>query len=90
MIGEDPALRALIDEEMVSVEPARLLRDARLRAGLSQRELAEGIGTSQPTIARLEDPDYTGHSLTMLRRIATALQLRIEVRLLSTVETRAG
>jgi transcriptional regulator with XRE-family HTH domain len=35
--------------------------------------LARLIGTSQPTIARLEDADYEGHSLSMLQRIAAAL-----------------
>ena len=86
--GEDSALRALIDEEVANAELAQLIRDARLNAGLSQRELARQIGTSQPTIARLENPDYAGHSLTLLRRIAAALSLRIELRLLPRVGTR--
>ncbi len=30
-------------------------------------------------IARLEDADYQGHSLTMLHRIATALNQRLEI-----------
>lgn len=38
-----------------------------------QTQLARLIGTSQPTIARLEDADYQGHSLSMLQRIAAAL-----------------
>jgi transcriptional regulator with XRE-family HTH domain len=32
-----------------------LIREARLRAGLSQRALAERMGTSQPAVARWED-----------------------------------
>lgn len=48
------------------------LRTLRLKAGLSQRELAERIGTSQPNVARLEkapgDP-----TLGTLRRLADAL-----------------
>ena len=42
-------------------------------------QLAELIGTKQPDIARLEDADYQGHSLTMLHRIATALNQRLEI-----------
>jgi ribosome-binding protein aMBF1 (putative translation factor) len=86
VIGEDEELRALIDEEMANAELARLIRDARVRAGLSQRDLAERIGSTQPTISRLEDAGYEGHSLTTLRRIAAALGLRIEIRLCASVE----
>jgi hypothetical protein len=31
-------------------------------------------------ICRLEDADYEGHSVSMLRRIATALNRRVEIR----------
>lgn len=82
MVGADAELRAMIDEERANAEIAQLIHDARTRAGLTQKELAELIGTGQPTIARLEDADYEGHSLTMLRRIATALHLRLEMRLI--------
>lgn len=37
------------------------------------------IGSKQPVIARLEDADYEGHSLTMLQRIAIALNQRVEI-----------
>ena len=42
-------------------------------------QLAKLIGTKQPVIARLEDADYEGHSLSMLQRIAEALDQRLEV-----------
>jgi len=57
-----------------------MIHDSRTKAGLSQRQLADLIGSKQPVIARLEDADYEGHSLTMLRRIAGALEQRLEVR----------
>ncbi|MDX2081836.1 MAG: helix-turn-helix transcriptional regulator [Terrimicrobiaceae bacterium] len=50
---------------------------ARKQAGLSQRELAERVGTTQQQISRLESPNYEGHSLSMLRRVAQALDARI-------------
>jgi transcriptional regulator with XRE-family HTH domain len=56
---------------------AQLIYDARTKAGLTQKQLAGLIGTSQPNIARLEDADYEGHSLTMLQRIAKALNQRL-------------
>ena len=45
----------------------------RKKAGLSQRQLAELVGTTASVICLLEDADYQGHSLSMLRRIASAL-----------------
>lgn len=80
MIGKDRSLRALIDEEVFNAEVASLIYRARTHAGLTQAQLARLIGTTQPTIARLEDADYSGHSLTMLRRIAAALSRRVELR----------
>lgn len=92
MVGDDLELRAMIDEERAGAEIAALIHDARKRAGLTQQQLADLIGTSQPTIARLEDADYDGHSLRMLRRIAAALQMRVEIRLVADREQveRAG
>ncbi|MGQ0542398.1 MAG: helix-turn-helix domain-containing protein [Blastocatellia bacterium] len=54
---------------------------ARLRqkAGLSQKELARRLNTSQQRISRLESPGYEGHSLANLRRVAHALNARVRV-----------
>jgi DNA-binding XRE family transcriptional regulator len=51
----------------------------RNQAGLSQKELARKLKTSQQQISRLESPDYEGHSLSMLRRVARALNARVRV-----------
>jgi transcriptional regulator with XRE-family HTH domain len=83
MIGDDPKLRAMIDEEMLNAEIASLVHNARTAAGLTQAQLARLVRTSQPAIARLEDSDYRGHSLSMLRKIAAALGRRLEVRLVA-------
>ena len=79
--GDDPALRALIEAETLHAQVARMIYEARTQAGLTQQELARLVGTKQPVIARLEDADYNGHSLSMLQRIATALHQRLEVHL---------
>ena len=79
LTGDDSELRKMIAEETLNVRVARMIHDARTRAGLTQAQLAELIDTKQPVIARLEDADYEGHSLSMLQRIAEALGKRLEV-----------
>jgi len=68
------------ERERQNLEIAQKLYDLRTQAGLSQRALAKLIGTTASAICRLEDADYGGHSLTMLRRIAVALNQRLEIR----------
>jgi ribosome-binding protein aMBF1 (putative translation factor) len=64
------------------IDLALLVREMREDAELTQSELARKVGTTQSVIARLEDAEYTGQSLTMLERIAAvcgvALKLRAE------------
>ena len=82
MAGESPELRRLTEEARVNAAVAQLIYAAREKAGLSQAELAERIGTKQSVISRLEDADYEGHSLSMLHRIAAALGQCVEIRFL--------
>ena len=81
LFGDDTELRALVEEERVHAQVAREIYRLRSSRGLTQAELARKVGTSQSVIARLEDSDYEGHSLRMLRRIAEALDARLAVRL---------
>ena len=60
---------------------AQIICNARTAAGLTQKELAELIGTQQSVISRLEDADYDGHSVSMLERIAEAMKMDLEIRL---------
>ena len=88
--GDDQAVREGIGEARINFEVAQMIYDGRTRAGLSQRQLAAMIGTKQPVIARLEDGDYEGHSLTMLQRIAAALEQRLELRFVPRKVARTG
>jgi len=83
MVGNDRDLRAMIEAETVNAAVARMIYDARTQANLTQKELAKLVGTTQSVIARLEDADYEGHSLTMLNRIAEALGKRVDIRLVA-------
>ena len=78
-IGDDQELRSLIAEERLNARIARMISGERKHAGLTQKQLAEIVGTTQSVIARLEDADYEGHSLSMLQRIAAALGQRLHV-----------
>jgi ribosome-binding protein aMBF1 (putative translation factor) len=83
MVGDDAELQRIISEETVNAQVARMIFDARSQAGLTQKELAKLVGTTQSVIARLEDADYRGHSLTLVNRIAAALKLRIDIRMVA-------
>jgi len=80
-VGDDPGRRASLGEERLSAQVARTIHRMRIEAGLTQKQLADLIGTTQSVISRLEDADYEGHSLTMVSRIARALErtVRVEV-----------
>ncbi len=77
--GKPERLRAL-EEARADDEVARKIFELRTKAGLTQAQLAKMIGTTASVISRLEDSDYEGHSLAMLRRIAAALNKRVEIR----------
>ena len=75
-----PARMKALEEARANEEIARNIRDLRSHAGLTQGQLAKLVGTTASVICRLEDADYEGHSLAMLRRIASALHQRVEIR----------
>ena len=61
------------------IDLALLVREMRGAAGLTQTELARNVGTTQSVIARLEDAEYTGHSLRMLEHIAAACGVALKL-----------
>jgi DNA-binding XRE family transcriptional regulator len=69
-----------LDQVRANEEIARKIYELRAAAGLTQTQLAKLIGTTASVICRLEDADYGGHSLAMLRRIGAALNQRVEIR----------
>ena len=78
-VGGRPEREALLAEEESRMDIAEQIYTLRTQAGLTQRALAEKIGTTASVICRLESADYEGHSLSMLRRIAAALDRRLKV-----------
>ena len=86
--GRPERVRGL-EEARAHDSVARKLTALRLRAGLTQRQLADLVGTTASAICRLEDSEYEGHSLAMLNRIAAALKQRVEIRFVPIVQGRA-
>ena len=78
---EDPDFAARFKEAGEAWDVAMQLAALRKEFGLSQKELAKRVGTSQQQISRLESPGYEGHSLSMIRRVAEALGATVRVRI---------
>ena len=79
--GKPERQRQLAEME-ANDEIGRKIYELRTKAGLTQAQLGKLIGTTASVICRLEDADYEGHSMAMLRRIAAALNKRVEIRFL--------
>ena len=71
---QDPEFAAAASE----LEPGYQIARLRIQRGLTQKQLAEMVGTRQPSIARLENGSSVP-SLSFLGRIAKALDARIEL-----------
>lgn len=80
-IGDSPERRVSLETERVNADVAQAIYDLRKEAGLTQKELADLVGTTQSVISRLEDADYEGHSLSMLSRIAGHLNRRLVIKM---------
>lgn len=76
---QDPAFAARFKQAGEAWDVALQIAALREQAGLSQKDLARKLKTSQQQISRLESPDYEGHSLSMLRRLAKVLHARVRV-----------
>jgi len=77
---KEPGFKAGYDALEEEFALASMLIEARTNAKLSQAELAERMGTSQSTIARLES-GAAKPSLSTLERFAEATGMRVRVSL---------
>jgi ribosome-binding protein aMBF1 (putative translation factor) len=87
-IGNDPQAIADYEKGLADLDIAQAVYDLRTEAGLTQRKLAAKVGTTASVICRLEDADYEGHSLAMLKRIAAAVGKRVEIRFVPMSKTK--
>jgi transcriptional regulator with XRE-family HTH domain len=76
---QDPAFAARFEHAGEAWDVALQIAALRRQAGLSQKDLARLLKTSQQQISRLESPGYEGHSLSTLRRVADVLNAWVRV-----------
>jgi transcriptional regulator with XRE-family HTH domain len=76
---EDPAFRTRFEAAEHAWDIALQLAALRQARGLTQKQVANMLGTKQQAIARLEDPAYAGHSLSMVRKYVEALGASLDV-----------
>jgi len=74
--GPDDETRAAVEQDLAM---GQLIYDLRTEAGLSQRALAERMGTTQSVISRLEEGGGAKNRLDTLARVAVALDRHLIV-----------
>lgn len=74
----DPAFAALCEDEQGKFDLAHLVRDLREAAGMSQAEVAEKLGTKQPSIARIERAE-SWPKIEMLQKLARVFGMRLKI-----------
>ena len=79
-VVERAVFDATYEATRLALDVGEKVRDAREAAGITQRELAARMGTSQAAVARLE-AGGVGATLTTLQKVAAALDLKVTVEL---------
>ncbi len=75
---KDPKFKKAYDELEPEFQLVRQIIKKRIEQGLSQKELAEKMGTKQSAIARLESAEYNP-SVAFLKKTAKALNASLKI-----------
>jgi ribosome-binding protein aMBF1 (putative translation factor) len=76
---KDPKFRKGYDQEKRALFLSYRILTLRERLGLSQKEMAKRMATSQQAVARLESGEYEGFTLKTLEKVAEALGAELVV-----------
>ena len=76
---KDPEFRARYREERQALKLAMKITKLREKKGLSQKQLAMLMGTSQQAISRIESGEYEGFTLKTLEKLAEATGTRVKI-----------
>ncbi len=80
-LKRDPSLKERLEKADRAWDIAFQIINLRKKAGLTQEELADLVGTKQSNIARLESADYTSYTWKTLEKITKALKARLEIKI---------
>jgi ribosome-binding protein aMBF1 (putative translation factor) len=83
LLKQDPSLKEEFNRADSAWDVAFQIYDLRQKLGLTQKQLAELVGTKQSNIARIESADYTGYTFKTLEKVTKALKARLEIRIIS-------
>jgi len=89
-VAANPVMNEAYQQELARLELANQILLARRHAHLSQKDLADLIGTKQTGVARMERAGYLTLSLRTLAKIAVATGAHLDVRLVLPKRAAAG
>ena len=75
----DPDYAEIYSDSFLDMYLASQIKVLREQRGLSQKEMGERIGTTQGGVSRIEDAEYSGWSVKTLKKIASALRVRLRI-----------
>ena len=76
---KDQKFQKHYEEERAALVLAMKISQLREKKGLTQKDLAKLMGTSQQAVSRIESGEYEGFTLTTLEKIARATGTRLKI-----------
>lgn len=89
ILKKDPSFQEELDRAGEAWDIAFQIIGLREKAGLTQKQLAELVGTKQSNISRIESADYTGYTWRTLEKITKALKARLQIKIVPIEEFRS-
>lgn len=77
---DDKGLKKRVQHAGALIDIAVDIRNMREKRGLTQKQLALVIGTSQANIARWEAPGYTEYTISSLMKLSDALDAKVDIK----------
>ena len=90
ILKQDPSFAEKLEKADRAWDIAFQIYDLRQKARLTQKQLAELVGTKQSNIARIEAADYTGYTFKTLEKVTKALRAKLEIRIIPDTNRRTA